>query len=60
MQEIRDWDLAVPKSKLARLTGYSIPEIMRIDPPFACKKIRPSDFWAHVKKLQKQFKSCIQ
>jgi hypothetical protein len=55
LQEIIDWDLAVPMSKLVKITGYSRMEIKRIDPPMVCKKIRPSDFWAHVRKLQKQF-----
>ena len=56
LQEIIDWDLAVPMSKLVKVTGYSRLDIMAIDPPFVCKKIRPSSFWKHVEKIQKQYR----
>ena len=56
LQEIIDWDLAVPMSKLVKITGYSRMELKQIDPPMVCKKIRPSDFWKWVAKLQKQYR----
>lgn len=54
LQEITERDIAVSASKLVKITGYSRIDIKAIQPPFVRKKIRPSDFWAYVHKLQRQ------
>lgn len=52
LQEITERDIAVTASKLVKITGYSRIDIKAIRPPFVRKKIRPSDFWAYIHKLQ--------